>query len=153
QVTLKASQVINQILSGPDLIRAGFGNPKADSTTPDVIVTLKQGYLWVGNPQKFQFKRAEHGGFSPDDTHVPLIVSGGALSKDVQGTTVDDPVQTTQIAVTALNALGLNAAKLRGAVIEGTKGLPGLDLPQDIVLQFNEGEEGQALVDAFYVAN
>jgi YVTN family beta-propeller protein len=153
QVTLKASQVINQILSGPDLIKAGFGNPKADSTTPDVIVTLKQGYLWVGNPQKFQFKRAEHGGFSPDDTHVPLIVSGGALSKDVQGTTVDDPVQTTQIAVTALNALGLNAAQLQGAVIEGTKGLPGLDVPQDVVLQFNEGEEGQALVDAFYVAN
>jgi YVTN family beta-propeller protein len=151
QVTLKASQVINQILSGPDLIKAGYGDPKADSTTPDIIVTLKQGYVWVGNPKNFQFKRAEHGGFSNDDTHIALIVSGGALSKDVRGTTVDSPVQTTQIAVTALNALGLNSAQLQGAVIEGTKGLPGLGIPQDTVVQFTEGEEDQALVGAFYV--
>jgi YVTN family beta-propeller protein len=153
KVTLNASQVIDKILSGPDLVNAGLGNPATNSTTPDIIVTLKQGYIWVGNPQKFTFKRAEHGGFSNDDTHIALIVGGGALSKDVRGTSVGDPVQTTQIAVTALNALGLNAAQLQGAVIEGTKGLPGLGLAQDTVVQLTEGEADQALVGAFYVSS
>src|SRR5262249_30243093 len=54
-------------------------------------------------------------------------------------------------AVTALNSLGLNAAQLQGAVIEKTKGLPGLDIPQDTSVQFNEGEADQALVGAFQV--
>jgi YVTN family beta-propeller protein len=150
KVTLKASQVIDKILSGQGLVDAGFGNPATDSTTPDIIVQLKPGYIWVGNTAN-KFKRAEHGGFSQDDTHVPLIVAGGGLSKDVRGTTVDDAVQTKQIAVTALNALGLSAAQLQGAVIEKTQGLPGLDLPQDNVVQFTEGEEDQALVGSFFV--
>jgi YVTN family beta-propeller protein len=153
KVTLKASQVIDKILSGADLVNSGFGNPAHDSTTPDIIVTLKPGYLWVsGNPAtKFTFKRAEHGGFSADDTHVPLIVSGGALAKDLRGTTVDEPVQTKQIAVSALNALGLQAAQLQGAVIEGTKGLPDLGISQDNTVRFTEGESDQALVGAFQV--
>src|SRR5262249_21607238 len=123
----------------------------SDSTTPDIVVTLRPGYLWVGNPLKFTFKRAEHGGFSDPDTHVALIVGGGALDKDVRGTTVDTPVQTKQIAVTALNSLGLNSARLQGAVIERTRGLPGLDIPQDNMVQFTEGEADQALVGAFVV--
>src|SRR5262249_3459477 len=121
KTTLKASQVIDKILSGQGLVNAGLGDPAKNSTTPDILVTLKPGYIWVGNPLKFTFKRAEHGGFSSDDTHVALIVSGGALAKDVRETAVDTPVQTTQIAVTALNAVGLDAAQLQGAVIEGTK--------------------------------
>src|SRR5262249_8405675 len=92
KTTLKASQVIDKILSGPALVAAGLGDSAKNSTTPDIIVTLKPGYIWVGNPLKFTFKRAEHGGFSPDDTHVALIVGGGAVPKDVQGTTVDTPV-------------------------------------------------------------
>jgi YVTN family beta-propeller protein len=82
---------------------------------------------------------------------VALIVSGGALAKSVRGTTVYDPVQTKQIAVTTLNALGLNAAQLQGAAIEGTKGLPGLGLPQDASVQLTEGEADQALVASFQV--
>src|SRR5262249_43050470 len=82
---------------------------------------------------------------------VALIVSGGAVSEDVRGDTVDTPVSTKQIAVTALNSLGLNAAQLQGAVIEGTKGLPGLGVPQDTSVQFTEGEADQALVGAFQV--
>jgi YVTN family beta-propeller protein len=150
KVTLQASQVIDKILSGSALVNAGFGNPATDSTTPDIIVTLKPGYIWVGNPLKFTFKRAEHGGFSDTDTHVALIVSGGVLSPKVRGKTVDAPVQTTQIAVTALNSLGLNAAQLQGAVIEATKGLPGLGIPQDTSVQLTEGESAKVLVGAFY---
>jgi YVTN family beta-propeller protein len=150
KTTLKASQVIDNILYGSSLVAAGLGDPAKDSSTPDIIVTLKQGYIWVGNPLKFSFKRAEHGGFSEDDTHVALIVGSGALPADVQGTTVDTPVDTKQVAVTALNALGLDAAKLQGAVLEGTKGLPGLDLPQNQTAVFNVNEDDQPLIGAFY---
>jgi YVTN family beta-propeller protein len=153
KMTLPASQVINQILYGSGLVQAGLGNPATDSTTPDIIVTLRPGYIWVGNPQHFNFKRAEHGGFSDPDTHIALIVGGGALSTDVRGSTLDTPVLTKQIAVTVLNSLGLSAARLQGAVIEGTKGLPGLGIPQDNMVQFTEGKADKALVGAFVVPN
>ena len=123
--TLPASQVIDKILSGRTWLNAGFGNPATDSTTPDIIVTLKPGYIWVGNVNN-QHKRAEHGGFSEDDTHVALVVSGGALPSAVQGTTVGTTVQTQQIAVSVLQALGLDPTKLTGAVIDNTQPLPGL---------------------------
>jgi phospholipase C len=125
QVTLPANQVIDQVLYGSALQQYIFGNPLENSRTPDIIVTLKPGFIWVGNP-KNKFKRAEHGGFVDDDTHVALIVSSGGLNADVQGSVVDNPVTTTQVAVTALEALGLNPAKLKGALTEGTKALPGL---------------------------
>jgi arylsulfatase A-like enzyme len=124
--TLPAVQVIDKILSGAALQQAGLGNPAANATTPDIIVTLKPGYIWVGNPKNFAFKRAEHGGFSDPDTHVALIVGGGGLDSSEKGTTVDAPVKTTQIAVSALDALGLNPHKLQGAQIEHTQALPGL---------------------------
>jgi arylsulfatase A-like enzyme len=129
--TLPASQIIDKILSGPGLVQAGLGNPATNATTPDVIVTLKPGYIWVGNPLHFSFKRAEHGGFSPDDTHVALIVGGGALAPWIKGSTIDAPVKTTQIAVSALEALGLNPHKLQGAREEHTRALPGLFADND----------------------
>src|SRR5262249_45717284 len=159
KTTLKASQIIDKIVANTpnadvSLTSFNFGDPSKNSTTPDIIVTLKPGFIWVSNgalKNNAQFKRAEHGGFSEDDTHVALIVSGGAWAEDVRGATVDTPVSTRQIAVTALNSLGLNAAQLQGAVIEGTKGLPGLGIPQDNMAQFTEGEADQALVGAFVV--
>src|SRR5262249_47546479 len=57
--------------------------------------------------------------------------SSGGLDPSVQGTAVEDPVQTTQIAVTALKALGLNPDQLQGAKAEGTQQLPGLKLEAD----------------------
>jgi hypothetical protein len=125
-VTLPASKVIDNILSGPALVHAGLGNPATDSTTPDIIVTLHPGFIWVGNPLHFTNKREEHGGFSQDDTHIALIVSGGGVASNLQGTTVSRPVKTTQIAVTVLAALGLNPSLLTGAAIERTTILPGL---------------------------
>src|SRR5262249_61702503 len=105
KTTLKASQVIDKVLADTpnadaSLTSFHFGDPAKNSTTPDVIITLKPGFIWVGNPLKFTFKRAEHGGFSQTDTHVPLIVSGGAVSEDVRGDTVDTPVSTKQSAGT-----------------------------------------------------
>jgi hypothetical protein len=145
-----ASQVIDQILFGEALVKAGLGNPATDSTTPDIIVTLKPGYIWVGNPQHFAHKRAEHGGFSEDDTHVALIVSGGSLPTSVQGTQQTGNVNTTQIAVSALEALGLNPNDLQGAVKDHTQALPGLGLPvgKDRVLVASE-KRAQVLVATF----
>jgi arylsulfatase A-like enzyme len=149
--TLPASQVIDQILSGKDLVKAGLGNPATDSTTPDIIVTLKPGYIWVGNVNN-QHKRAEHGGFTEDSTHIALVVGGGALPKDVQGTTVDTPVKTQQIAVSVLEALGLNSSKLQGAVIDHTEALPDLSKPSSqgkneagLARQFTASESGKAV--------
>src|SRR5271157_2578811 len=150
KVHLAASKVIDKILSGPSLVAAGFGDPSKDSTTPNIIVTLKPGFIWVGNPKNFTYKRAEHGGFNVDDTHVPLIVSGGALPSALQGTTQDAPVQTKQIAVTAMNMLGLSADSLQGVVLEGTKGLPGLHVAEDQTVTLTVNQNDQALVGAFY---
>jgi hypothetical protein len=105
-----------------------LGNPATDSTTPDVFVTLQPGYIWVGNVLS-KFKNAEHGGFSQDDTHIALILSGGAIHGRRQGTTQTANVSTTQIAVTALDALGLNPRDLTGARKEHTKALPGTGIP------------------------
>ena len=146
---LAASKVIDKILAGPSLIAAGFGDPSKDGTTPNIIVTLKPGFIWVGNVNN-QFKRAEHGGFVQDDTHVPLIVSGGALPDALQGTEQKDPVQTKQIAVTAMNMLGLSADSLQGVVLEGTKGLPGLHVPQDQTVTLTVNQNDQVMVGAFY---
>jgi acid phosphatase len=149
-VKVKASSIIDQILSGPALLAAGYGNPLADSTTPDIIVTLKPGYIWVGNPQHFAFKRAEHGGVNEDDTHVPLIVSGGALPQDFRGTSQDDPVDTRQIAVSAANMLGLYADTLNGVVLDHTRGLPGLHVAVDQTAKLVVNRNDQANVGAFY---
>jgi phospholipase C len=148
--TVPASQVIDKIISGEDLRDFQLGNPRKDSTTPDIVVTLKPGFIFVGNPLKYQFKRAEHGGFVADDTHVALIVGSGGLTQKVQGSVVDDHVQTTQIAVSALEALGLDPKKLQGARAEGTKELPGVKL-DDVVKQRAQGHKALQKIDHFVV--
>src|SRR5262249_42848953 len=152
-VVIPASQIIDKILSGPGLVQAGLGNPATGSTTPDIIVTLMPGYLWVGgNPaSKAKFKRAEQGGSSEADTHVALIVSGGGLDKGLQGTSVNTPVTTKQIAVFALEALGLNPSKLQGANIEGTVALPGLGLPVGVNHTLEKGESSGPIIVATFV--
>src|SRR5262249_52289434 len=56
--SVPGSQVIDQVLFGPALQVHHLGDPTANSRTPDIIVTLKPGFVLVGNPKKFQFKRA-----------------------------------------------------------------------------------------------
>ncbi|MDF5712305.1 MAG: alkaline phosphatase family protein [Rhizonema sp. NSF051] len=119
---------IEEIFSGSKLRQAGFGNPARDTRTPDIIVKLKPGFILVGNVAS-KVKRAEHGGLNEDDTHVGLIVNSDALPDNLKGSVQDDKVDTTQIAVTTLDALGLNPAYLQGAKIQKTQVLPGLDIP------------------------
>jgi hypothetical protein len=143
--TLPASDVIDKIIADTSNADASpqsydLGNPATDSTTPDIVVTLKPGYIWVGNVNN-QHKRAEHGGFSDDDTHVALIVSGGAIDKNLRGTKQTEHVDTTQIAVSVLEQLGLDPSKLTGAVTDGTTALPGLGLAVGVNQQAVEGQK------------
>lgn len=77
----------------------------------------------VSNPSN-PSKVAEHGGSSDNETKIPLILSSGGLASSVRGTVVNDTVFNKQIAVSALDALGLDASKLQGAKTAGTLGLP-----------------------------
>ncbi|HEY9642173.1 MAG TPA: alkaline phosphatase family protein [Coleofasciculaceae cyanobacterium] len=136
--TAKASQVleqlkrsnpatpIDQVLSGGRLLQAGLTTRDRNSRTPDLLVLFRSGVVAVDDPSDSN-KRAEHGGFSEDDTHVALIVSGG-LPDRLHGIQRRDRVSTTQIAVTALESLGLNPNDLQGAKAEGTRALPGLEM-------------------------
>ena len=104
-------------------------SPRPDNRTPDVFVQALPGYIFVGNPTKGK-KIAEHGAlFNVDATNIALVVGGDGLPSTVKGTTVNDTVHTTQIAVTVLDALGLNPNALKGVQIEGTKALPGTGIP------------------------
>ena len=89
-----------------------------DVRTPDLIVKLKLGVLYAAKDNK----AGEHGGASDDDRKVLLLVAGGEIGPAV----VDDPVETRQIAPTALTALGLGADRLDAVRAEMTAALPGI---------------------------
>ncbi len=109
-----------KVLYGQKIINAGLGDPRTNDRTPDIIIPLKTGYFF-GNATK---KRAEHGGFTDADTHVALIVGSTGLSRNLQGTTINQNVSTTQIAPITLQVLGLDPHQLQGVQIDGTDTLP-----------------------------
>ncbi len=94
-----------------------FGDP-ADGRTPDFMVQPNAGVIYTTSGSKDM----EHGGFAPDDSHLALLVSMPSLERE----TVDDRVETTQVAPTVIKALGLDPALLDAVKKEGTKVLPGL---------------------------
>ncbi len=111
---------IQHILSG-DTLEDQFDNPRKDSRTPDIIVQPTPGTIYASTSST---KIAEHGGFSDDDTHVPILVASPQL---VRGQ-IDSDVETTQIAPTILQFLGLNPGALQAVHLERTQALPGLAL-------------------------
>ena len=115
-----AAAGIGQIFYGPSLetmFNAG-GLPPNDPRTPDIIVQPNVGVVYTGSTAK----QAEHGGFAHDDTNVMILVS----NPDFQASTVTGFVETTQVAPTILQALGLDPASLDAVQKEGTPVLPGL---------------------------
>lgn len=108
---------IDTVLAGAAL-RIQFPDPLVDSRTPDVIVLVKPGVLYATSN-----KGAEHGGASDDDRKVPLLVVGPGVTA---GTASKTPVETRQIAPTALKRLGLDPGALQAVAAEGTAPLPGL---------------------------
>lgn len=92
--------------------------PNGDPRTPDIIVAPNVGVVYTGSAKK----QAEHGGFANDDTNVMLLVSNPRIAKK----TVTSFVETTQVAPTILQLLGLDPSQLQAVRIEGTPVLPGL---------------------------
>ena len=91
--------------------------PRGDSHAPDVVGIAKYGVVYTGGVKKI----AEHGGASPDDRDVALVVSGAGVH---HGVTVRRAVRTTQIAPTILRLLGLDPRALRAVRLDHTAVLP-----------------------------
>ncbi|MDA8095234.1 MAG: alkaline phosphatase family protein [Betaproteobacteria bacterium] len=110
---------VRRVLFGRGLLRR-LGLRRSDSRAPDMIVIPRDGVIYAraGDP-----KKAEHGGFSADDTSVALLVSNPHLARrDVE---VRERVSTTQVAPTILASLGLSTHLLRAVALQGTRVLPG----------------------------
>jgi len=107
---------IASLLSGPG-VTALFNDPASDSRTPDVIALVQPGVIYT---KLTATKLAEHGGFSEEDTNVPILVSGLGLQQEQ----IDAPVETRQIAPTILLELGLDPTALAAVRSEGTAPLP-----------------------------
>ena len=97
------------------LVRAANG----DSHAPDLIGIAQPGVVFTGNVTKI----AEHGGAAPADRDVALVVSGAGVPHHAVS---DEAVQTTQIAPSILDLLGLNPLALQAVQIEHTQVLPKL---------------------------
>jgi hypothetical protein len=95
-----------------------FGVPAGDARLPDVLGIAQVGVVYTGKKAKI----AEHGGDNPADRDVALVVSGGPIEN--AGNVVDASVETTQIAPTILQLLGLDPSQLQAVHIEHTDALP-----------------------------
>ena len=93
-----------------------FGVDHSDPRVPDVIGISQYGVVYTGHMGKI----AEHGGDHTEDRNVPILV---VLPGAPLGTAVTKPVETTQIAPTILELLGLNPKELIAVRVEGTQSL------------------------------
>jgi Type I phosphodiesterase / nucleotide pyrophosphatase len=89
-----------------------------DPRTPDIVVIPNVGVVYTGNLKK----QSEHGGYAWDDTNVMMLVSNPHLETK----TVHSFVETTQVAPTILQLLGLDPNALDAVRTEGTPVLPAL---------------------------
>ncbi|HWY89261.1 MAG TPA: alkaline phosphatase family protein [Solirubrobacteraceae bacterium] len=95
-----------------------FGVPVSDPRHPDVWGVVQVGVVYTGGT-----KIAEHGGANQADRGVPIVVyAPGAVEPGIHHSWVE----TTQIAPTILDLLGLDPDALEAVQIEGTQVLPGI---------------------------
>jgi len=99
-----------------------FPSPSVDSRTPDLIIIPQRGVIYASAGDG---KKAEHGGFISDDTHVALLVSNPHLPH--AGEVIQAPVFATQVAPSILESLGLSPIALDAVKKQGTPALPGVD--------------------------
>ncbi len=90
---------------------AYFGVPAGDLRHPDVFGIVRHGVVYTGGTGKV----AEHGGADRQDRNVPILV---VLPGPRDGRVVGAPVDTTQIAPTILDLLGLSPRDLQAVRIE-----------------------------------
>jgi arylsulfatase A-like enzyme len=106
---------IATIISGEPLT-ALFPDPLTDSRTPDIVLQPKPGTVYTTSLTKI----ADHGGFGDDDVHVALLVSNSLLPQK----TINDQVETRQIACTILKAFNLDCGALDSQNVDPSKFLP-----------------------------
>jgi hypothetical protein len=106
------------VLWGADLA-VFYADPLTDSRTPDIVLLPVPGTVYTA-PSVTATKIADHGGFGADDVHVALLVSNPWLSPK----TINDPVETRQIACTILKSLSLECSALQSQTKEPSKFLP-----------------------------
>ena len=107
---------LQDLFVGDDAARY-FHVAAGDARVPDVYGVVTPGVVYTGGTSKI----AEHGGASPTDRNVPIVVTGPGEGSE-HGM-ADEPVQTTQIAPTVLRALGLDPGELAAVRAESTSGL------------------------------
>jgi hypothetical protein len=110
-----AASGLSKVYAGAAAARY-FGAKVTDERRPDLYGIVQHGVVYTGGKGKI----AEHGGADPQDRRVPLVVAGLGVrhSRD------DRPVETTQIAPTILELLGLPQRALQAVQIEHTRALP-----------------------------
>jgi Type I phosphodiesterase / nucleotide pyrophosphatase len=106
------------VLTGSDLI-AMFADPATDPRAPDMILFPVPGTVYTTSGSKI----ADHGSFNDDDVHVALLVANPALPQK----TINDPVETRQIACTILHALAMDCDALQSEQVEPSRALPNSD--------------------------
>lgn len=111
-----ALKILN-IFAGANQTAMGIGSPLTDERVPDIIVQPELGTIYTTSKKKM----AEHGGLSSDDRNVACFASHPSFLKSVFNQTV----QTTQVAPTILQALGIDPKNLQAVVAEGVPVLPG----------------------------
>jgi hypothetical protein len=115
---IDASATGQGVLWGTSLAEL-YPDPVSDPRTPDIILLPVPGTVYTP-PVATATKIADHGGFGDDDVHVALLVSNPGLPQK----TIDDPVETRQIACTILKALGMLCDGLQSERVEPSKFLP-----------------------------
>jgi Type I phosphodiesterase / nucleotide pyrophosphatase len=108
---------LSEIYAGRDAARY-FGVSPRDPRHPDVWGVVQIGVVYTGGT-----KLAEHGGANPADRAVPIVLYAPGA---VQAGSYHPSVETTQIAPTILDLLGLDPDALQAVRIEGTQVLPGI---------------------------
>ena len=109
---------IQQIFWGESL-KLLFPDPSSDPRVPDIVIQPMFGTIYAEPDDGFI---EEHGGFTEQDTHVPLLVALPSFPTQE----VRTPVRTAQIAPTILKELALDPNSLQAVVKEMTAVLPGI---------------------------
>jgi Type I phosphodiesterase / nucleotide pyrophosphatase len=108
---------LSQVFAGADAAQY-FGVAVGDPRVPDLFGISQYGVVYTGGHGKI----AEHGGANPQDRDVPIVVSGDPIGR--AGSRNPTPVETTQIAPTILQLLGIDPNSLQAVQIEHTQALP-----------------------------
>jgi len=95
-----------------------YGVTQGDPRHPDVVGIVQHGVVYTGGESKI----AEHGGNDPQDRDVPVVSGGGVAAGIVNNT----PLETTEIAPSILDLLGLDPHALQAVQMEHTPVLPGI---------------------------